>query len=451
MAENDAEPAKRRRITAAHIVITLVVAIVAAMVFFRLTVKSRLDRRMDAIRAAGYPATPAELDDWYAIPPNAENAADVILDAISHQYKPQEPNIDLPIVGLAELPLRTEALGDPTKNLIARHLAANRKALELLHKLAGMQHSRYPIDLSAGFATVLPHISDIRESCKLLALQAVLHAEEANGPQCVESLKSALGVGWSLAKEPLVVSQRVRFSCHKLAVLALERAINRVEFTDEQLAALESCFAAARDDSAMARALAGERCCVLPVFKDPRLASSIFGNRNAPSAAFFHAYEAVGLADVDASIYIDCIDSFIEAAKLAPQQRQKAIEAIHKRLQETPRIYAISRMIAPAVSEVMTQDIADMAALRTAHTALAVERFRLATGELPETLDDLVPKYLDSVPKDPFDGYDLRYKTLQTGFIVYSVREDGDDGGTERPRGSRNRSKPWDITFTVER
>ncbi len=150
MAENEAEPAKRRRITAAHIVITLVVAIVAATVFFRLIVKSRLGRRMDAIRAAGYPATPVELDDWYAIPPNAENAADVILEAISYQFKPEEPLVELlPIVGRATLPLRTEALSDRTRALVAGHLAADKKALELLHMVAGMRHSRYPSQSSA--------------------------------------------------------------------------------------------------------------------------------------------------------------------------------------------------------------------------------------------------------------------------------------------------------------
>jgi len=453
MAENDVESAKRRRITAAHIIITLVVAIVAAMVFFRLTVKSRLDRRMDAIRAAGYPATPVELDDWYAIPPNAENAADVILEAISYQYKPAEPNMELlPIVGRAQLPLRTEPLSDRKKTLIARPLAANKKAIELLHKLAGMQHSRYPIDLIAGFATLLPPLSDIRYAAKLLALEAVLHAERADSARCVESLRSALGVGRSLAKEPLIISQLVRLACNGLAVSALNRAINRVEFTDEQLATLGSCFAAARDDSAMARAFAGERCSTLPIFQDPRLASAMFGNRNAPATVFFHVYKTAGLADIGATVYIDLIDAYIEAATLAPQQRQKACDAIDRRLKETPRIHALVREIVPAFSRVVTIDVREMAALRTAHTAIAVERYRLAAGELPQKLADLVPGYLDAVPKDPFDGNDLRYKMLEPGFMVYSVGEDGkDNGGREWPRRGGDWSKPWDVTFIVER
>jgi len=75
-------------------------------------------------------------------------------------------------------------------------------------------------------------------------------------------------------------------------------------------------------------------------------------------------------------------------------------------------------------------------------TSLAVERYRLANDALPDSLSTLVPKFLDAVPIDPFDGQPLRYKKLAKGCVVYSVGEDGkDDGGDEKK----------DITFTVER
>jgi len=56
--------------------------------------------------------------------------------------------------------------------------------------------------------------------------------------------------------------------------------------------------------------------------------------------------------------------------------------------------------------------------------------------------------------KNPFDGKDLRYKKLNTGFIVYSVGEDGhDDGcGEKPPRNKRvNESYTYDITFIIQR
>ena len=90
-----------------------------------------------------------------------------------------------------------------------------------------------------------------------------------------------------------------------------------------------------------------------------------------------------------------------------------------------------------------------VADIQTAKIGVAIERYHLTTGNLPNTLGDLVPTYLDTIPKDLFDGKDLRYKKLDIGFIVYSVGEDGhDDGGTEKRRIA---SSTYDITFTVQR
>jgi hypothetical protein len=106
----------------------------------------------------------------------------------------------------------------------------------------------------------------------------------------------------------------------------------------------------------------------------------------------------------------------------------------------------------PALSRVVALDLGAIALLRTARVALAIEFYRFATGELPDTLLDLVPAYLDSVPKDPFDGNELRYKRLESGFVVYSIGEDlSDDGGKERPTGKKKKDDSWDVTFIVER
>jgi len=94
-----------------------------------------------------------------------------------------------------------------------------------------------------------------------------------------------------------------------------------------------------------------------------------------------------------------------------------------------------------------------LAQVRAAQSALAVERFRLAHGQLPEDLQELVPQFLSAVPDDPFDGQSLRYHRLAKGYVVYSIGRDGhDDGGRERPFDAKSSDKTeYDITFTVER
>ena len=97
-----------------------------------------------------------------------------------------------------------------------------------------------------------------------------------------------------------------------------------------------------------------------------------------------------------------------------------------------------------------------IAGLRTARTGLAIQRYRFAAGALPGTLAELVPAYLDAVPKDPFDGNELRYNKRGAGFVVYSIGEDrSDDGGAEQlPQSKRPKGQPppnWDVTFIVEK
>jgi len=64
--------------------------------------------------------------------------------------------------------------------------------------------------------------------------------------------------------------------------------------------------------------------------------------------------------------------------------------------------------------------------------ACALERYRLANGKLPPTLDSLVPQFIEHLPKDVCDGQPLKYRPADNGqFVLYSVGwNEKDDGGT---------------------
>ena len=70
--------------------------------------------------------------------------------------------------------------------------------------------------------------------------------------------------------------------------------------------------------------------------------------------------------------------------------------------------------------------------------ALACHRYRLATGTWPGRLEELVPKYLAFVPRDPIGGGLLVYRPdSEKGFILYSKGANGiDDGGDPNPETS---------------
>ncbi|MCX7765739.1 MAG: hypothetical protein N2246_03420 [Candidatus Sumerlaeia bacterium] len=60
-------------------------------------------------------------------------------------------------------------------------------------------------------------------------------------------------------------------------------------------------------------------------------------------------------------------------------------------------------------------------------TLMALKAYKIKTGTLPVTLDQLVPEYLSAVPVDPFDGKPLRYSPDKR--IIYAVGADLVDSG----------------------
>lgn len=456
MNNNETPEKPRRKRKVLKVLIVLLVIVIACFAIFRLTLKSRLQARLTAIRLAGYPATCVELDDWYAIPESVENAADTVTEAFSHYHKLEETEESelMPLIGKAELPARTEPMAQATKDLIAQHLADNQEALELLHKGAAIEHSRYPIDLSKGFEALMPYLADFRTGARLLKLEAALLAENDKPQLAADSITSILGLARSLSKEPVLISQLVRLACQALAVSALDHVINKTGFTDEQLIELSETLADGEDLSAMTYTFAGERCAGVSIFKMP--AANILqvadGGSSQLSVLAIALYKFAGLADMDAIMYLDLMNDYMKAIQLPLHERQDAADAIDTKFETISKIHIILRMIMPALSRVTTIDIRTIAQLRTAQVGLAIERYRLATGSLPKTLAELRPTYIDAIPKDPFDGKDLRYKKLETGFVVYSIGEDGkDDGGKEKQRKKSSPPAPADVTFIVQR
>ncbi len=66
-----------------------------------------------------------------------------------------------------------------------------------------------------------------------------------------------------------------------------------------------------------------------------------------------------------------------------------------------------------------------------ARVVCALERYHLAHGEYPETLNTLAPQFIETIPHDIINGKPLHYQRTSDGkFSLYSVGwNETDDGG----------------------
>ncbi len=120
-----------------------------------------------------------------------------------------------------------------------------------------------------------------------------------------------------------------------------------------------------------------------------------------------------------------------ELSTRAEKQLQEAIAGDQGRFADTAR--KILTIMIPSTSKATSGDDAHTASLELTKVALALQLYRLDTGSAPASLADLTPKYLSSIPLDPFSGAAFHYQKKAEGFQVYSIGPNfRDDGGKAR-------------------
>jgi len=445
----------RRHLRRWHVVgICLLVPLIGVLAV-RWHWKREFRQRIEAIAAAGYPVTCEELDARYKWPESGDNAADWIIGAGTYCVEPPEKEYRRlrEIIGGAHRPIERGPLSDEVGDLLARHVQANTKALELLHHAVAIEESRYPIDLSKGAAVLVPHIQDVRNSGLLLCFEAVLYAEKGDSEGAVRAVEAAFQVADTLRMEPVYISQLVRLWIQRWAVGAVERTLSQIELSDAELLRLAQVVSQGWDSEATRRLLAGDRCMCLDLFQKPEAVDpGYFQTSPGPAPTLLELYNAAGLAARDGTVFLDMMEACLATAELPLHQRYDASEEIETHFLERSEKGMLLKHVT-SIWHGLRSEVQCLAILHDGLAGLAVERYRLKKGDWPQTLAELIPEYLPDVLEDPFDGAPLRYKRLNGGFVVYSVGEDrvDDDGRERRPHEEGKPDETYDITFMVQR
>ncbi len=87
----------------------------------------------------------------------------------------------------------------------------------------------------------------------------------------------------------------------------------------------------------------------------------------------------------------------------------------------------------PSFSRAIQTTAHNQTLVNEAQIACALERYRLAHGDYPGTLDALAPQFIETLPHDIIGGKPLHYRRTADGkFVLYSVGwNEKDDGGQD--------------------
>ncbi len=416
-----------------HVILGIVLLLVAAVSIWFFIQANRARSGLQALRAQGQPTSYNEWKQLYQVPPGTENAAELYMMASRAYYKPDH-DAELPYVGKTKLPPLGEPIPATMVEAMEAFLKQNEQVLELLRKARGIEQCHYDWDPLGE----MPDLKMVRSSAQLLVTAAMLKAHQGDTEAALAYIEDALATARSVRNEAGLVCYLVRQSCTAISIHALERALNTTTFTEKQLVKADRLLTEAMSTMDLTKAWIGERCGLIECIEDPSRSGSLNG-----AAMIIPGLRDVGMADM-----LDYMGDCIEASKLPPMERTTRIKEIFDGLNDLSGIHIVAKIVAPALGRIAEIDTRCRMNVTTAHIALAVERYRLATGQLPEDLGALVPKYLDRVPVDFYDGQPIRYRRTEPGYILYSIGEDKQDN-EGKSREQVDRQEPYDWPFVV--
>lgn len=405
-----------------HALILLLSIFLLSYVSARWLQNARLERRYAEMRAAGYPVTLEELNEYYALPEGVEDNTALWLEAM-RLVETASSDIDvdsLPIVGFVE---QIPPVGEPwpEKELVAEYLRDQADALQAIHTAAAAGGGvRYPLQIEYDWWIEVKEVSTLRQCARLISLETQYCANDGNIAGTADSLRTAFAVGKTLERAPDIVAYMVRLTLDGMAVEDARQLLDQVQFSGSDLVSIQTALRKTDYASDLHRGMVGERISSIQLYDvlelwefDPIPARIL--SMAAPTAKVKHA-DLMG----------EVVDATTLPLPVAFATGKTSIDwepnyfSISDRLvaQVLPSLHACFRAAARAEARASTLD-----------AAIAAELYRREHGSFPTTFDELVPTYLPAVPIDPFDGKPIRYLLNDDGLVIYSIGWDFVDHG----------------------
>lgn len=320
---------------------------------------------------------------------------------------------------------------------------------QLLMAAAARPYARFWVNYEAGFGMLLPHLARMKACGQYLSFHANAALKAGDPATALEDLKLVFRLMETIRGEPSLISQLVRMAMLQIAVQPVWEGLADRQWTEANLSVMEAGLGKLDFLADYQSAMRGERACGLwavdyirkvgaygleelgvsqgggpgPSGWDKNLARAVF--RLIPSGWFdqnklslCRNHETYVLPSVDPERHI--------VRPAVAHQSQAAFERLRRRPYDM-----LSQVLLPAIGRCAEKFARAQTTVDSARLACALERYRQANGQFPETLESLAPKFIETVPHDVINGQPLKYRRTDNGqFVLYSVGwNQTDDGG----------------------
>ena len=313
----------------------------------------------------------------------------------------------------------------------------------------------FGLDYQKGFDMPFPYLMPLKRSVQWLSASVLYDLHQGEPKDACADVSAMLAIVKGETDERILISQLVRIALASISANTTWEILQDPQTTANDLAQLQRDWQSLEFVSPLEQTMLFERVSNLHEFEQIRESSEKFDKL----WGYFYGPNAYLASDSKRSLFLRKWDEIrwrwfwsyqdelnglqglqvvIEAARMSETNRsfQSAELFVNTNLTQLNRkqgsVDGLRGVFSANASGAALRKAARVETARNVVvTAIALKRYELQHHQLPNTLDELVPEFLKSVPTDYMDGQPLRYLRNGDGtFLLYSVGENGlDDGG----------------------
>ena len=316
-----------------------------------------------------------------------------------------------------------------------------------LRQDSALPDSRFPVIYTTEdpAAILLPHLAVVKRYAQVLQLRATAELQNGQSDKALADVKLILRLNDSVRNETFLISHLVRIAVVNIALQPVWEGMAQHQWSDAQLTELNADLAKLDFLADYKLTMRGEMVfqggIIDYLHRHPEELPNLSGNGNSVKRSLaarirWHLIPAgwyyqnrLRCARPIVELYIPLSDT--NRGIISPKAILHADAAVQAETKHPNRYNVIEKLLLPALGNAAKRFAYGQESADLARVAIALERFRLAHGEYPGSLDALEPRFIEKLPQDIINGEPLHYRRSFDGkFLLYSVgwNETDDDG-----------------------
>ena len=357
--------------------------------------------------------------------------------------------------------------GNAARDVLAG-LAATQPFVTEVVAAAARPRSQFPVHYDDSFEAMLAHLSKMKVVQRALELHCAAQLALGNTEAAFGDTTNALNTAELLREEPLLISQLVRYGQVNIAVRTLWQGLAEHRWSDGQLGAFQKRLERVDYVPGLVLAFEGERSAGIgtldQMIGSDRVRSALIGD----DSPIDHSLKTIprGMLRQNQAALAHCESLMLAGVRRGITNAETAgltalVQAEDAKLENLiPTVLSpysrVVGMVAPATGRALEKTARAQTLVKIAIVACALERYRIAHGEFPETLEQLSPQFVTAVPLDPMVNQPFRYQRTADGwFQLYSAGLNGkDDGGILKSGDKDDKEEkdwPWPVLTRPEK